>query len=1111
MNKTALQVFASTIALAGLLSGVAAHATNLAELPLKASVLAKPNVIWGMDDSGSMDWEVLFNTNSGQLWWNNTTRTSWGAGGVPLVSSDYRMTYLFPNGTGVGAQQYSNADTNGKAVPPTPQFATARSSSYNPLYYDPTVTYAPWPKAHHDGALQPYGNASPTAAKSHPALALSVTMNLTVDQTADVHYRTGMRRPDGTTDGTIATSNALVSTTYYPATYWVLDTACVPKDASLASDCVNTPDGRKLKRVEIKRTSYPADAAGDAAYTAAIQNFANWWSYYRKRKLMLAGSMGQVMEYITGLRMGVVRFNSRTPVTMFDSDSTDTSKNRLAIAGMFYTNPANGSTPTEATLAYIGNQFETNTTSSLPDERLKSIVQYACQRNNAFIVTDGFANGGGTAPSYSSAKWGTGWPYQTTVKDSLADIALAYYTRNTRNGRSWFVDGAVPPPPADPTNPNLDLNPDLHVNTYAITLGARGTIWPMGDFVDPGDGKTKPKTPWTHPFTWPTPVNDDPTSIDDLWHATINGRGQMYLASSPKETAQAVQAGLTDIQSQVGAQGGIAVSSINLDRGDSQAYLGTYNPAGWSGDLTARDIDKTTGAVSGKKWSASDELDVRAWGTRVIATSSGGVGVGFTAAAVGGVVNPGSVYGDTTSLMNYLRGDRSGEGPAWRKRVSLIGAVINAEPLLSRADNLVYVASGEGMLHAFDTVTGAEHWAFVPPFALPEIGQTAVRGYTFRTKLDATPTLGVAGSKRILVGGMGAAGRGYYALDVTSPRGMDEATLASKAMWQFPAAGDTTTQAKMGYTVGQPVIAKTADHGTVALVTSGYDNGFTIGDGKGRLWMLNADTGAILHEFVTTDGTTAAEAGLAHVSGFLEKDGTVRFAYGGDLLGNVWVFDLKLKTTTKLAVLKDAMGNTQPVTAAPELVMNGTKRLVLVGTGRLLDIGDFGSSKVQSFYAFTDGTYMDNARSSLVKQTYVRGASPELTNNPVDWTTGRGWYFDLPAGEQANTQPTIAYGAVAFVTNMNGGADCSQTSYLYLVDVTSGSVVPSAPGSPPNLLASFLISDKATSSRVITLRVKNGKIIGTTHTSDDKVYRKELPLDKTIKPSKNAWREVRPD
>jgi type IV pilus assembly protein PilY1 len=38
------------------------------------------------------------------------------------------------------------------------------------------------------------------------------------------------------------------------------------------------------------------------------------------------------------------------------------------------------------------------------------------------------------------------------------------------------------------------------------------------------------------------------------------------------------------------------------------------------------------------------------------------------------------------------------------------------------------------------------------------------------------------------------------------------------------------------------------------------------------------------------------ESGLAHVSPFVEADGSVRYVFGGDLLGNVWKFDLVAKT-----------------------------------------------------------------------------------------------------------------------------------------------------------------------------------------------------------------------
>ena len=127
----------------------------------------------------------------------------------------------------------------------------------------------------------------------------------------------------------------------------------------------------------------------------------------------------------------------------------------------------------------------------------------------------------------------------------------------------------------------------------------------------------------------------------------------------------------------------------------------------------------------------------------------------------------------------------------------------------------------------------------------------------------------------------------------------------------------------------------------------------------------------------------------------------------------------------------------------------------------------------------------------------------KLTTNTVNWISDRGWYIVLPAGEQASTDPIVAYGAVAFVTNLQGSANCTQSSMMYLVDIGTGSKVAGS------TFVSSVVSSNATSSRVITLRVVSGRIIGTTHRSDNTVYQKELPLGLNINPAKNAWRELR--
>lgn len=1134
--KTELQAATCTLALAGLLWGPAAQATDVAELPLKASVLAKPNVIFGMDDSGSMDWEFLLDTNSGLFWWDGSDGWSSGSG-KPRASkhSDYYgYAYLFPvgpsgGGSNQGGQLYAYNSTNGLALPPTNQFAWLRSSKFNPLYYDSTVTYKPWSPAYHDGAVRNYGNASTTATLSHPAYTAGPSLNVsaTWDSTAGdwtsngfrFYVQQGMKVPIGArvnatssssevcNGGTARTLTAELTVTngracwasiaYYPATFWHAE------NCTIGADCVLAPDGTtKLKRYEIKSgNSFPSGRS----YANELQNFANWFSYYRKRKLMLAASMGAVLEDLTGLRLGQMRFtdeSASTPtVTMYDADNANASSNGRRVAGDFYKNAlAAEGTPTHATVKHIAKQFNENT----------NIVQYACQRNSMFIVTDGFSNTTSiTPPSWDAGKsastWGDGAPYQTTANGTLADLALRYYTNRLRTG---LAAGKVPP--SSSSAPNADKNTDLHINTYAISLGVRGSLWPTT--VDPF--VTAP--------TWTTPVADDPSLIDDQYHATINGRGLMYLATNPTETAAGIKAVLNDIISQRGAQGGVAVSSVNLSRGDNRAYFGTYNPSGWQGDITAHPINAATGVVDPDNtlWSASQQLAVRAWSDRVIASAIGSAGIGFTAAAAGATVNPGDVYGNTADVINYLRGDRSLEGTSFRTRQSLIGAIISSEPAVQRAQSVIYVQSGEGMLHAIDTETataGKELWAFVPPGALGAIGGTSPRSYVFQTQLDGSPSLGTYAGGTVLVAGMGAAGRSFYALDVSSPRALTETQLASKYLWQFPAAGDGATAAKVGQALGRPRIAKTSGDGYVVLLTSGYNN---TADGRGRLWMVNASTGTVIHEFDTGVGALGAEAGLAQVTAYQENNGTVRYVYGGDLLGNVWRFDLQEKgSPVRLATLKDAGNVVQPVTAPPELSQIDGKRVVFIGTGRILDIGDFGSTNTQTMYAIADGTTLANPRSSLVAQVYNAGADT-ITGNAVDWATDRGWYVDLPAGEQANTQPAIAYGALAFVTNVAGGTDCTASSKLYVLSLLTGGY------SEDVGYISATISDTAMASRVTAVVTNDTVPVGDNgggdprdctgggvafvgQDADGNSNCKKGPSGKQITPAKNAWREIR--
>jgi type IV pilus assembly protein PilY1 len=1068
--KPSTLLAASGCAFFGLLYGAASHATDISRRPVRPDALVKPNVVFAMDDSGSLDWETLLDTDSGLLWWDWTRKLAW-TGGRFLAKADHPRGYLFPL-HGVGGDYYARDDANGYgfAVVPTPQFAALRSNAYNPLYYNPAATYAPWAPAWHDGALHTYGPATASQAKSHPALANSLTMDLASVQSYDFVFASGMTLPDGTTNAT----HQKVTTAYYPATYWVPEDCGAVDNTSYASTCASAPDGHKLKRYEIKAgRTFPSGRS----YADELQNFANWWSYHRKRKLMLAGAMGTVLGDLTGMRVGVVSFNRHVPVAMVDADASDPADNRLRIAGAFYTNPADKETPTAATLNYIGRQYHEN----------DDLIRASCQRNNVFVVTDGYATDSATPPAYTAAaKVSNGVPYQPTTPGSLADVALAYYTLDARNNRSRLKSGLVPP--ADKALQNADLNTDLHVNTYALTLRVFGTLWPATTDA------------WSAPVAWPDPSPGTAASIDDLWHATINGRGRMYTAADPRQTADAIRQGLTNMLDQGGAQSAAGVGSVNLRRGDGKVYLGKYTPAGWGGDVTANSIDPRTAAVTpAPTWSAAARLAARNWSTRRIATFSGG-GRAFTTEGAGSLVNPSGDH--TAALMGYLRGQRDGEtSGAYRIRTSLMGAVINAQPVVSTADAVVYAASGEGMLHAFDTGSGEELWAYVPGTVLPQIARSAARSYYFQTLLDGTPTLATVAGRKLLVGGLGSAGAGYYAIDVTAPRAASEADLASKVLWDTAKVGGVA----LGLALGRPLVVNAAGGGAVVLLTQGYNG--TGGSGA-LLHMVDAFTGAPVTTFKATDGSTDPE--LGQVSAMAEADGTVRHVYGGDAQGNLWHFDLVDKTTARLATFKDANGQPQPVTAAPELVRYGSHRLVLVGTGRLLGATDLGATTAQSFYAVKDGADLPNARASLRTRTLgveSNGKRSIQGSGSVDWATDRGWMFDLPAGLQANTDPSVASGAVVFTANAGSESDCSLNSSLFVVDLLNGRNVVD--------MAWAVQSLGGRSASAVSLIGSGGgddacgPICGVTQLSDGQVRRERQPLDTGVKARKNAWRQIR--
>jgi type IV pilus assembly protein PilY1 len=203
---------------------------------------------------------------------------------------------------------------------------------------------------------------------------------------------------------------------------------------------------------------------------------------------------------------------------------------------------------------------------------------------------------------------------------------------------------------------------------------------------------------------------------------------------------------------------------------------------------------------------------------------------------------------------------------------------------------------------------------------------------------------------------------------------------------------------------------------------------------------------AIRGTSVSTIGTGVGDAttpsGLAKISDYGNDpmhDATSVATYGGDLLGNVWRFDINAGTAIKFATLKDSSGAAQPITSLPELGTAYSKRIVFIGTGKYLENIDLTSTQQETFYAITDdgtNTTLAAPRSVLKQQvlTLSAGGSTRTgSQNPVDLRTDRGWYVDFPdSGERVNVDPKLDAGLLVVATTVPSNTVCSPGGYSWL-------------------------------------------------------------------------------
>ena len=800
------------------------------------------------------------------------------------------------------------------------------------------------------------------------------------------------------------------------------------------------------------------------------QNYANWFRYYRLRVYMATTALSHaIVEAPESLRFGWTRMSLAGRTTTFAINSGVSALGPLGSAKRvsFHAwldsiTPATTEqgTPAKRALDRVGKYFTridsdgpwgstpraTSTSITSPaaaevESEESPNLHASCRRSSALMVTDGrYTDGkqsaevirsnldGSTtlpsiqAPNGSIYKYEPKSPYSDAYANTMADIAMNY----------WVYDLRTIPNIPNNVTPIKGTQEDpafwQHLNFSAITMGLQGSFALTAANMNAIKNGT---------LKWPDPAPVDRTAVDDLLHATINGRGSFINANDTEELTDSIKSMVSIVLRASATQGGVAVSTVNLVAG-TKKFVPVYTSGQWTGNLIANLLDAKTGREIKKLWeveitnpNTGDEWAnaLGAYATRNIFT---GTKPGAAAKAVA-FTYPAMNSAGLTALMSaevnaaaidYLRGNRAleaGDDPTYRKRRFLLGDIVNSNPTVvgpaidygygklpsatqsasyanylnakrARGEGLVFIGANDGMLHAFRESDGVEAFAYVPHAVLPQIHLLTRPDYSHRYFVDGPTSQGdfydtVTNKWRtVLIATAGAGAKSVFAIDATS-----NTLNASSVLWEVHSGMTPTFE--LGNILSEAHVGQLINGKWVAV----FGNGVHSKSGKAQLVVVDAKTGALVQ---MVDTGVAGGNGLGGVRLVLNASNQIVGVYAGDLKGNLWRFDLTPSEATPWkaqALFAARDGAKQAMTAAPLAVPYPEGGMIVVaGTGRFFDAADPATTDIQTVYGIRDKNEFGSTpatittltgTSTLVGQTIQAKAGVASTVIAFDDTT----------------------------------------------------------------------------------------------------------------------------
>jgi len=552
-----------------------------------------------------------------------------------------------------------------------------------------------------------------------------------------------------------------------------------------------------------------------------------------------------------------------------------------------------------------------NDSSSSDYNTYKSPIEYECQKSNIIILTDG-------------APWNdTNGQYRIRPLIQNLDNFPSDLSKNCTN---CLAELAYYMSTVDQSDGNSGLNGVQTVSTY--TVSAFGGV-----------------------------------SDNDFLEKTARyGKGEFYKSDSPEQLTADLNSAILNMlaKDSTFTAPAISVNAFNNSEHRDELFYALFKPdetAKWFGNLKKYRIGD-----DGKIYDKNDNLAIDAstgffaetsqdeWSTRPAASESGkDVQLG----GIANIITPSTraLYSDESNLLkpfddvvsestlgvpssqvsditDWIKGYNS--KLATKPARNYIGDPLHSEPVVityggtdTSPDSTIYFGTNEGFIHAINSETGAEQFAFMPT-ELHSIQSTYFENTSASTErpygMDGPITAWMydlnndnviydtdgnlnSGEHVYLYAGMRRGGNSYYALNVTD---RDDPKLLFKIE-----GGVTPGFEKLGQTWSSMTVAKVKFNKQTKFVlffTGGYDtnqDNITVTDADttgNAIYMVDASTGALLWTASNSDSnlqisqmTNSIPASLTAVD--ITGEGFVDYLFAADTAGRIFRIDINQNNT----------------------------------------------------------------------------------------------------------------------------------------------------------------------------------------------------------------------